>query len=52
MNELEIYKQTLAKQAQRIANLALDLDLAHTQIEMQNEELKQYKNSDKEQDSK
>ena len=52
MNETEIYKQTLAKQAQRIANLTLDLDLAHTQLEMQNEELKQYKNSDKEKDSK
>ena len=51
MNEVEIYKQTMGRQAQRIANLTLDLDLAHTQIDMLNEELKQLKNSDKEKDS-
>lgn len=51
MDEIEIYKQTMSRQAQRVANLTLDLDLAHTQIDMLNEELKQIKNSDKEKGS-
>ena len=51
MNELEVYKQTMSRQAQRIASLTLDLDLAHSQLEIANEELKQLKNSDKEKDT-
>lgn len=51
MNEVDIYKLTMGKQAQRIANLTLDLDLAHAQIELQNEQLKELKNTDKEKDS-
>ena len=39
MNELDVLKRALSKQAQRIANLTLDLDLAHTQIEMLTEQL-------------
>lgn len=51
MDELEVYKQTLNRQAQRIASLTLDLDLALTQLSITNEELKQIKNSDKEKGS-
>ena len=51
MDKLKIYERTLDLQAQRIAHMALDLDLAQAQISLLNEELKQYKNSDKEKDS-
>lgn len=50
MDEVEIYKQTMSRQAQRIANLTLDLDLAHSQIDMLNEKLKTIKEG-KEEDS-
>ena len=33
MNEVEVLKKALSRQAQRIANLTLDLDLAYVQIE-------------------
>jgi hypothetical protein len=39
MNELDVLRKTIAKQAQRIANLSLDLDLAHSQIEMLTDQL-------------
>ncbi|MGM0904273.1 MAG: hypothetical protein ACQEXB_24615 [Bacillota bacterium] len=39
MNELDVLRKALAKQAQRIANLTLDLDLAHSQIDMLTEQL-------------
>lgn len=51
MDEIEIYKLTMGKQAQRVANLTLDLDLAHAQIDLLNEQLKELKNIDKEKDS-
>ena len=34
MSEVEVVRATLQKQANRIANLTLDLDLAHSQIEI------------------
>lgn len=34
MNEVEVLKIALSKQASRIANLSLDLDLAHAQIDI------------------
>ncbi|WP_169891202.1 hypothetical protein [Litchfieldia alkalitelluris] len=34
MNELDVMKLTVQKQANRIANLTLDLDLAHSQLEI------------------
>lgn len=40
MNEMDVLKRTISKQAQRIANLTLDLDLAHAQIEILDEQLK------------
>jgi len=43
MENLEIYKRTLNKQANRIANLTLDLDLAHSQIDILQAELNQMK---------
>jgi hypothetical protein len=39
MNEVEVLKKALSKQANRIANLSLDLDLAHAQIEILTEQL-------------
>lgn len=39
MNEVEVLKRTLSRQANRIANLTMDLDLAYAQIEMLNEQL-------------
>jgi hypothetical protein len=33
-NELEVLKKTVYKLSQRVANLTLDLDLAHAQIEL------------------
>lgn len=41
MDEVELLKKTLYKQSQRIAALSLDLDLAHTQIDILNEQLKE-----------
>ncbi|VXC08706.1 hypothetical protein BACI349Y_560050 [Bacillus sp. 349Y] len=32
-NEIEILKKALGRQAQRVSNLTLDLDLAYVQIE-------------------
>jgi hypothetical protein len=43
LNETEVFKLTLNKQATRIANLTLDLDLAHTQIELLTKELNELK---------
>lgn len=43
MNELEVLKKTVSKQANRIASLALDLDLAYAQIELLNEEIEKLK---------
>lgn len=51
MDETEVYKRTMGKQAQRIASLTLDLDLAHAQIDLLNEQLKETNNSDKEKGS-
>lgn len=48
MNELDVLKKTVSKQANRIASLALDLDLAYAQIEIlkeENERLKSPKES-------
>jgi hypothetical protein len=39
MNEVEVLKKALSKQANRIANLSLDLDLAHAQVEILTEQL-------------
>lgn len=43
MNETEIYKNALSKQAKRIATLTLDLDLAHAQIELLTNEINELK---------
>lgn len=41
MEEIEVLKKALSRQAQRIANLSLDLDLAHAQIEILSEQVKE-----------
>ena len=51
MDKLKIYERTMDLQAQRIAHLSLDLDLAQAQISLLNEELEKFKNSNKEKDS-
>lgn len=43
LNEVEVFKLTLNKQASRIASLTLDLDLAHVQIELLTKELNEIK---------
>lgn len=50
MDPTKVYEKTLQKQANRIASLTLDLDLAHSQIDILNEQLAamQEKNNDKE----
>jgi hypothetical protein len=47
MNELDVLRKALSKQANRIANLSLDLDIAYAQIELLDEQLKE-KQSEKE----
>jgi hypothetical protein len=39
VDEKEVLKIALSKQANRIANLSLDLDLAHAQIEILTQQL-------------
>jgi hypothetical protein len=39
MDELTVLKKTVTRQSERIATLALDLDLAYAQIEILNEQL-------------
>lgn len=56
MNELEVYKRALGAQANRVANLTANLDIANAQIDMLNEQLemlkKEKENSESEKDSK
>ena len=39
MDPAEVYEKTLHRQANRIATLTLDLDLAYTQIDMLKEKM-------------
>lgn len=48
MDKIMVYEKTMSKQANRIATLMLDLDLAHTQIDLLNEELKTVKEGEEE----
>lgn len=41
--EIEVYKQALNKQANRVAMLTLDLDLAYVQIDLLTKELNELK---------
>lgn len=43
MNELEVYKRALGAQANRVANLTANLDIANAQIEMLNEQIEVFK---------
>ena len=52
MNEFEVYKKAYGNIINQNAQLTADLALAHAQIDVLTEELKQIKNSDKEKDSK
>ena len=57
MNELDVYKRAYGNLASQIAGLTANLELAHTQIDILNEQLKELKepketnNSDKEKGS-